>query len=145
MKAEREIEKKIKQKEEDIRHLQESVRHLQSEVIKAQAYVEAMRESLRLISKSSATDAVDTVRPGSLVDKARTAIRKAGQPLHVEKILPQIGKDLSKENKVSLSGSLAFYVRKGIIFTRPAPNTFGLVEFEKPQGDGPPDGFGKDN
>lgn len=138
MKAEREIEKKIKQKEED-------VRLLEKELIQAKAYLDAMRESLKLIGKSSAINGVDSVRPGSLVDKARAAIRKAGQPLHVDKILPAIGKDPSKKNKISLSGSLAFYVRQGTIFTRPAPNTFGLVEFEQSQGDGPPEGFGEDN
>jgi hypothetical protein len=31
-------------------------------------------------------------------------------------------------NRSALSGSIAAYVRKGEIFTRPAPNTFGLLE-----------------
>ena len=138
MRAEKEIEKKIKQKEEDIRRLE-------NDLLQARTYIEAMRESLRLIGKSSSTDGADTIRPGSLVDKARAAIRKANAPLHVDKILPLIGKEASKGNKISLSGSLAFYVRQGVIFSRPAPNTFGLLEFEKPPEDGPPDGFGEEN
>jgi hypothetical protein len=137
MKAQKEIEKKIRQKEED-------VRRLENELLQTRAYLDAMRESLRLIGKSSGANESDSLRPGSLVDKARTAIRKAGEPLHIDKILPAIGKELSKKNKISLSSSLAGYVREGFVFTRPAPNTFGLVEFTKSHSEGPPDGFGED-
>ena len=65
--------------------------------------------------------------------------------MHVEKLLNAIGKESTKSNKVSLSSSIAHYVREGIIFTRPAPNTFGLKEFEKTDHDDLPEDFGKDS
>ena len=67
--------------------------------------------------------------PPNLVGKARDAIQKAGHPLYVTDLLAAIGKDPDdKDNKTSLSGSLAAYVRDGKIFTRPEPNTFELIE-----------------
>lgn len=49
--------------------------------------------------------------------------------------------------EISLASSLAAYVRKGEIFTRPAPNTFGLVELGHKtiieEEAGPPAGFGQ--
>jgi hypothetical protein len=65
------------------------------------------------------------------VAKARDAILKAGRPLHVSEILTVIGKPDEKEGRISLGGSLSSYVRKGEVFTRPDPNTFGLVELDR--------------
>lgn len=50
--------------------------------------------------------------------------------MHVNDILTRIGKAPDKASRVSVAGTLASYVRSGQIFTRPAPNTFGLVEWE---------------
>jgi len=132
MKAERDIEKRIKQKEEEVQRLKE-------ELFKAEAYLEAMQESLRLIKKTSSADGNDGIRPGSAVYKARAALRKVGKPLHVESLLRSMGKEVTKKNKVSLSGSLGGYVRQELVFTRPAPNTFGLIEFGEEE---IPEGFG---
>ena len=47
---------------------------------------------------------------------------------------------------MSLASSLAAYVRRGEIFSRPAPNTFGLLELGHLGGEEaeePPSGFGK--
>lgn len=63
--------------------------------------------------------------------RARDFIRSKGAPQHVAEILKGISKDPNKANLMSLSGSLGSYVRKGHIFTKPAPNTFGLIELEK--------------
>jgi len=101
-----------------------------------------MRDSLRLISRSAEGDA-NTIRPGSTIDQARQFLRKVGLPVHVEKILQGIGKENTKSNKVSLTGSLGHYARQGSVFTRPAPNTFGLKEFEDQVLDDLPEDFGK--
>jgi hypothetical protein len=69
-------------------------------------------------------------------------LRKAGKPLHITDILKGIGKTTSKKDRVSLSGSLGWYVRRNEIFTRPAPNTFGLKEMEDISKEEPPDDFG---
>ena len=61
-----------------------------------------------------------------------------------------MGKKVTRDTKASLAGSLAAYVRKGEIFTRPAPNTYGLVELghnehEDELEEQPPTGFGSSN
>jgi len=77
-----------------------------------------------------------------LIDKARTALRRVGKPLYIEELLRAMGKEVNKKNRVSLSGSLGSYVRQEYIFTRPAPNTFGLIEFDNSVEDAIPEGFG---
>lgn len=73
--------------------------------------------------------------------KARDALLKEAKPLHIDDLLKAIGK--TKEHKASVSGSLGNYVRKNEIFTRPAPNTFGLKEFDESQPEEePPEDFG---
>jgi hypothetical protein len=136
MNAQREIEKRLRQKEDEVRELEQKLNQ-------ARAYVEAMRDSLKLISKSSEGNG-DTIRPGSMIDQARQFLRKTGQPVHVEKILQGMGRENTKANKVSLSGSLGHYARQGIIFTRPAPNTFGLKEFDDQAVDDLPENFGRE-
>ena len=77
--------------------------------------------------------------------KARpTGIKAAGKPLHINEILNVLKLEPNKKNRLSLSGSLSGYARRGEVFTRPAPNTFGLVEFHTqiPKTLEPPDGFG---
>jgi hypothetical protein len=68
-------------------------------------------------------------KPGSYADKAREALEAAGRPLHITEILTAIGKPDNNNNRCSFHGSLSHYVLKGVIFTRPGPNTFGLVSF----------------
>ena len=63
-------------------------------------------------------------------------------------ILRGVGEEETAANRATLSGSLSAYVRKGEVFTRPAPNVFGLVEFatKKTNGTpGPPPNFGTDD
>jgi len=135
MRVEQDIARKIKQKEDEVQKLKEDLG-------KAEAYIEALKESLRLVKKTS--DPNSGIRPGSMMYKARSALRKAGKSLYVDELLKRMGMEVNKKNKVSLSGSLGSYVRQEYIFTRPAPNTFGLIEFDKSteNQDDIPDGFG---
>ena len=142
IRAARDIERRIKQKHDEVQQLRESLS-------KAEAYIEAMSESLRLIRRTESANTENGLRPGSMVYKAREILQKEGRPLYIGEILTRLGKQPTKGNRVSLSGSLGSYVRDNNIFTRPAPNTFGLVEFsEKPDVDNAidiPDDFGLDN
>lgn len=117
---------------------------LEGKVCEAKAYLSALEDSLKLISKHDDGSKGDALRPGSMVHQAREVLKKAGKPLHIGDLLKEMGKEATKENRVSLSGSLANYVRSQTIFTRPAPNTFGLAEFDSADSDAdePPDGFG---
>ena len=136
MKIERDIEKKIRQKEEESQELR-------GKLLQAEAYLEAMQESLRLIKKTSSADNGDTIRPGSMIHKAQLILRQEGKPMHVSALLERMGKEPTKPNRMSLSGSLGSYVRQSTVFTRPAPNTFALIEFEVPEEEELPESFGE--
>ena len=139
MKAERVIERRIKQKEEEAQRLRD-------ELLKAEVYIEAMQESLRLIKKPSNAADGSGIRPGSMIHQAQMILLQEGKPLYVGDLLNRMGREVTKMNRMSLSGSLGTYVRNKQVFTRPAPNTFGLIEFGDSE-PGPdqgelPEGFG---
>ncbi len=141
MKAIRDIKRKIAQKEDEVRDLRERL-------FKAEAFLDGLQESLRLFEKSSGVNGGGGLRPNSTVDKVFKMLKQAGAPMHANDLLRAIGKEPTKKNKQSLAGSLGFYVRQGEIFTRPAPNTFGLVEFgevevERELRNELPEGFGQ--
>ena len=135
-----ELQKRIERKQLEIRELEK-------QLAAAHAYIEAMQDSLKLLPKDAGISAAvpeQTLRPGSAVARAREAILKAGKPLHITEILKALDRPVDKNNRVSLSGSLSGYVKRGEIFTRPAPNTFGLAELnhdEMPVEE-PPENFG---
>lgn len=139
----KEFEKRMEKKREEIAMLE-------SQLSQARSYLLALEDSMKLLSRVGDNgNAEAALRPGTDLDKAREFLRDAGKAMHVSKIILGIGKELNKANRVSVSGSLGNYVRKGLIFTRPAPNTFGLVEFEGNDGNGdadapndPLEGFG---
>jgi len=119
-----ELQKRIERKQAEIHDYEVKIRE-------ANAYLQGLMDTLKLVPRddNSQTQATDTVRHGSKLAKARDAIKAAGKPLHITDILKAIGQTNIPKHRVSLAGSLAAYVRKGEVFTRPAPNTFGLVEF----------------
>ncbi len=79
--------------------------------------------------------------------QARDAIAAAGKPLHIAELLPAMGKENTQQNRLSLGGSLARCVREGVVFSRPAPNTFGLLSMPEtsppPMQEKLPEGFGQ--
>ncbi|HYH00082.1 MAG TPA: hypothetical protein VD837_13185 [Terriglobales bacterium] len=124
----------------------QEIRDLELKLREANAYVQAIQDSMRLLPRDQEGGTVDVeLRAGTSLAKTRDVLKKAGAPLHVSEILKQIGRPTDKKSRVSLSGTLAGYVRAGKVFTRPAPNTFGLVEFGNtvtPEGDDLPEEFG---
>jgi len=129
------LEKRIEKKKLEIRDLE-------LQIHAAKAHLQANEESLRALLKEDGSSLGErTLRAGSSIAKARDAIKKAGKPLHIADLLKALGRSNDKKNRLSLSGSLAHYVRRGEIFARPAPNTFGLTEFDEiPEDAGDPDG-----
>ena len=136
------IEERLRKKEAEIRSYEDKARE-------AKIYIQALRDILKMMDKSDepeqAPDAV--LRSGSMVAQARAALLDQGKAMHIDDLLTALGKELTRETRASLTGSLAAYVRRHEIFTRPAPSTFGLIEFkaetasaEKPE---PPRGFGQ--
>ena len=141
-----ELGRRIERKHQEIVSLEIQLRE-------AHAYVQALEDTVKLLPREELNrgQADSVVRPGSSIMKARDAILKAGKPLHIQELLVAIGQPQTKGARATLTGSLSAYVRKGEIFTRPAPNTFGLVEVEMAgQGTGnghlisPPPEFGEE-
>jgi hypothetical protein len=126
--------------EKEIAKRQAEVDDLTQQLAIATKVLAALKDVLRrlpvdgtLATPSSATSTPQPkteLRPGTDLAAARDAIIFAGKPLHVTDLLGILGKENTKPNRVSLTGSLGSYVRKGLIFSRPAPNVFGLIEME---------------
>lgn len=107
---------------------QQEIHDLEVQLEKAKAYMQAIQDSMKFLPKENGQNQI-LLRPGSALAKAQDALRKAGKPLHISEILKALNEKPDK--RVSLSGSLSAYVRNGQIFTRPAPNTFGLIELNE--------------
>ena len=120
-----ELQRRIDRKRQEIQELELKLKESNS-------YLQALLDTFKILPKDVNVIGIgesQTLRPGTALAKARDAITKAGHPLHVSEILKAIGKPADKKYRISLGGSLSGYVRRGEIFTRPAPNTFGLIEF----------------
>jgi hypothetical protein len=136
------IEDRLSKKLAEIGTLEEKLRA-------AKVYAAALRDVLKMLGgDDEADESVETkLRPGSAVAQTREIILGRGEPVHLDDILEAMGKEANRDTKASLAGSLAAYVRRNDIFTRPAPNTFGLVELghvtvDDDQHAEPPAGFG---
>jgi hypothetical protein len=118
----REFEKRIEKKRLEIMELE-------LKIAEARAYSQALMDTLKILPKDDASpeEPTSNLRPGSDLALAADLIKEAGKPLHIDQILTGIGKPITKENKASLGTSLSAYARRTLIFTRPLPNTFGLI------------------
>jgi hypothetical protein len=144
MNERRKIEDRLRRKEQEIDVLRGQIRE-------AEIYIQALQDVLKLLPRerdiSSSQDG-SSLRAGSSVARARDIILAKGTPVHVVEILRQMGSEITRATRAALGGSISAYVRKGEIFTRPAPNTFGLVELGHEEmspsvSDEPPDDFGE--
>jgi hypothetical protein len=136
------IEERLKKKEVEIQGLEEKLKA-------ARVYVQALQDVLKALAADAPSESDHALRAGSAVDQAREFIVRKGAPAHINEILEALGKGVTRESRASLTSSIAAYVRRGEIFTRPAPNTFGLIELGHMASDAPsappqpPQGFGK--
>jgi len=136
------FDERIKRKESEIQGLENQIRE-------AKAYLQALQDSLKLLPREEKTqgnvNSVESIlRPNSNIYKTYELLKRTGEALQIDEILKGIGKDISKKERVYLAGSLGWYVRKKEIFTRPAPNTFGLIGKKDDQLEEPPEDFGLD-
>ena len=122
MNLRRDFEKLIEKKRFEIAEAQKAI-------MAAEAYIQAMTDALKKIPKEEPTP---TVRPGSDVEKIRDLILAAGKPLHVNEIIEGLGRSDDAASKAKIAGLLGWYTSKGRVFTKAAPNTYGLVELEPP-------------
>lgn len=142
MGARESLQKLIDRKQAEIERLEQELRD-------ARVYIQAVQDSFRLLPKDSTLDVgKKDLRQGSALAQVRDFLRLQGKPQHISTLLEHLGKPQNKQNRVSLSGSLGGYAKDGRVFSRPAPNTFGLIEFgELDEEPSPlanlPDNFGK--
>ena len=117
------IEEKLQKKEQEIQTLEERIRA-------AKVYMQALQDVLKALDGNRAPPKAGetALKPGSGVAKVREMILSTKKPMHINKLVEGLGKDVTRETRASLTSSLAAYVRRGEIFSRPAPNTFGLIE-----------------
>jgi len=138
------IERRLETKRRELADLELKIREHGS-------YIRALEDTLRMMdSEDDGLVESRAIRAGSDVGRSQEALRAAGAPLHVSDLLKAMGKSDDKRNRVSLAGTLAGYVRRNHVFTRPGPNTFGLIEFSAKADDAisaisevePPEDFG---
>lgn len=122
MNPRRKFEDKLRKTKKDLDEAKERVHTLETSM-------KTWEEALKLLPKDG-EDATKKLRPQSQLAKTRNAIKRKGSPMHIVEILEAINKTNNKKNRLSLAGSLGWYVRQGEIFNRPEPNTFGLIELE---------------
>ena len=116
------------------------VRQLELQLAEARSYIQAIQDSIKTLPKDSTQESPEVaLRPGTALAQAHEILKSAGRPLHILEILKRMGKATDKANRISLSGSMASYVRKKVIFKKTGPNTFGLIAMEnssdQPEGD----------
>jgi hypothetical protein len=115
-----------------IERKQAEIRELEVRIREAQSYLQALQDSAKLLPKevdnNGVVSAGFSLRPGTSLAKVRDIIKEVGTPMHINDILSRLCKTIDNQNRVSLVGTLGSYSRKGRVFSRTAPNTFGLLE-----------------
>ena len=86
------------------------------------------REALVLILKADRADTNDGPRKGGTAIKVLNFLRKEQEARHIGAILVGIGRKNEPKTRGAIAAQLSQYVRDSKIFTRPVPNTFGLIE-----------------
>ena len=120
---------------------QQEIRGLEIQTREANAYIQALQDSMKLLPRET-QDGLESghqLREGSALAKTRDLLRHSGAPLPIGEILKLLGKPQDKKHRISLGGTLSGYARKGRIFTKTAPNTFGLLEFGTPESEPEPE------
>lgn len=119
-----------------IRAKEMEIQQLEHRLTEARGYVRGLQELI----------GVDPGNDRSMVQQARDIILAKGRPAHITELLRAMGRPVTRETRVSLTGALAAYVRRGDTFAKAGPNTFTLVELKrtrKPTKTEPPADFGE--
>ncbi len=141
-----------KRLEKMIESCREEITRMEIDVTSKKAFLQGLQEAFKIYPKDGMSDTpTETIlRHGSDMAKARNFLNNHGKAAHVSEIVTGIGKENTKENRVSIAGSLASYARRNDIFKKTAPNTFTLVNFNNEPADNvtsnfePPVDFGVD-
>jgi hypothetical protein len=133
--------RKIAKKQAEIADLE---RKYASEIQAERRYLQALQDAYKLLPKDGVQAGAETggraLRKGSGTSRAYEVLKRHGRPMHISAIAEGMGKKAVRTVTQGLASSMRAYVLKGEIFTKPAPNTYGLVEWGDAvnQGDAPP-------
>ena len=100
---------------------------LKERAMRLEVSIEAGKKLLALMAGATGASPESLLKAGSRVEKAYRVIAVANEPLHIGEIVRRLEMEDTLRNRNSLVGVIARYVRRGQIFTRAAPNTFGLL------------------
>ncbi len=132
-----ELERRLKKKraevtglEEKIKQSQDDIEDWKDEISTAQITINELQSLYNLIPSANVNGSQPAFRQNSDGWLVHRLLLKAGQPLYIDEILVQLDREITSDSRASLAGQLGGYVRKGQVFTRPEPNTFGLREWE---------------
>lgn len=107
---------------------EQEISSLRLQLAQAEAYLQAIQDSMKVLPRDEQQDAeISPLRQGTAIAQARDILKDAGEPLHILEILKRMGRVPDRQNRVSLSGSLAAYVRRNQTFRKAGPNTFALI------------------
>jgi hypothetical protein len=139
------IRKKLQR---DIEKQKQKIIELQAVLNSEESYLRAQMDLLKMFPREPGATSDLSLRPGSDPARVRDILKEAGRPLHISDILEKLGKPMTVEARSGLSGTLGTYVRRGEIFRRPGPNTFGLINPDQEEEEAvdqlePPEDFGK--
>ena len=125
------LRNKIAREHKTIQGLEDDLHGLEKEIIGAKAYVKGLEESLKLVPNEEANKKpASSLRPGGSIAQVHDILSKNGNPMHINDILTEMGRNTDADSKKTLTAPLNNYVRQGKIFSRDMPNTFGLKEWE---------------
>lgn len=139
-----ELQKRLDKKRSEINTLAGKLKE-------AEVYAQALEDTLKMLPQGdevpSDTSMDTTLREGSNIARAKEVLQRVGRPMQINELLTAMGKPPDKDNRAALAGSIGAYVRRREIFSRTAPNTFGLIGMKLPTAQpetDPPDTFGLD-
>lgn len=140
-KKQKEIDTLVKEMEE----ISSKLKALQGKLDLENRYLDGLKDSFKYFDDKGVIPPNPShhiiMREGSELSKVRDLLKGQRHPLHLDTIMALLGFDENKSKqeiknkKVSLSGSLSSYVRKQAIFTKPKPNTFGLIKTDEDGGE----------
>ncbi|MEK6375296.1 MAG: hypothetical protein AABO58_21690 [Acidobacteriota bacterium] len=141
------IQKKIEKRQAE---LIDQERAFERQRAGAEAYIQALQDMLKSLPRDTSEVRPEAIlRAGGAMAKTRDLILTARQPLHIGDILKGLGKNSDRKARLSVTSALGAYVRKGEVFVRTGPNTFGLMELgHQPHStplEEPPEDFGSIN
>lgn len=126
----KDIEKRLKKKVTEKKEIAVRIAGLNAENLAVDAVIAELESILRMMPKDmDSDDDSKDLRDGTEVYLAREVLQTEQKPLHVSVLVEKMGFESTAKRKHSIASQLASYVRRGEVFTRPAPNTFGLFDY----------------